>query len=208
MIVGGSRDLRSRVSACLAESEISVLARVEQPEKVIALCQGDSDLLVIVCCDADDALALVRPLKRATPETRIIVLADAGDAPRALRATLRSQVEAVVYRTRLDQALVPAVMAVFAQLVVFPRTDRRSMEPPALSYRERQVLRLAVHGRTNDQIGRELFLATSTVKSHLTSAFAKLDVRSRSEAATVLLDPEHPLGGAILNDELWAVNGR
>ena len=175
---------------------------------MIALCQGDPEwLLVIVCCDADDAAAVIRPLKRATPETRIIVLAEAGDGHRVLRSTLRAQVEAVVYRTQLDQALVAAVRAVFAQLVVFPRIDRRAMELPALSYRERQVLWLAVHGRTNDQIGSELYLATSTVKSHLTSAFAKLAVRSRSEAAALLLDPEHPLGGAILNDEFRVVNG-
>jgi DNA-binding CsgD family transcriptional regulator len=61
-----------------------------------------------------------------------------------------------------------------------------------LSYREREVLRLAVGGMTNDAIARALYISRSTVKSHLTSAFAKLSVRSRSEAAAVLSNPDEP----------------
>ncbi len=44
-------------------------------------------------------------------------------------------------------------------------------------------------GMTNAAIAGQLYLAESTVKSHLSSAFAKLGVASRSEAATVILDP-------------------
>jgi DNA-binding CsgD family transcriptional regulator len=94
------------------------------------------------------------------------------------------------------------VTAVFAELVVFPRDERRGLDPPALSHREREVLRLAVQGHTNDEIGARLYLATSTVKSHLTSAFAKLAVRSRSEAAALIYNPEEPAGRAILAELL------
>jgi LuxR family maltose regulon positive regulatory protein len=40
-------------------------------------------------------------------------------------------------------------------------------------------------GHTNAQIAESLFLAESTVKSHLRSVFAKLGVNSRQEAAAV-----------------------
>jgi DNA-binding NarL/FixJ family response regulator len=50
---------------------------------------------------------------------------------------------------------------------------------------------------TNSQIASELFLAESTVKSHLSSAFAKLGVSSRSEAVAVILDPERGPGLGI-----------
>ena len=52
-----------------------------------------------------------------------------------------------------------------------------------------------VTGQTNSQIASELFLAESTVKSHLSSAFGKLGVSSRSEAAAVIsIDRGHGLG--------------
>ena len=59
---------------------------------------------------------------------------------------------------------------------------------PSLTPRERQVLGSVVTGRTNAQIADQLGLAESTVKSHLSSAFAKLGVASRAEAAALIRD--------------------
>ncbi|MEZ5062948.1 MAG: helix-turn-helix transcriptional regulator [Solirubrobacterales bacterium] len=42
---------------------------------------------------------------------------------------------------------------------------------------------------SNAELASELFLTESTVKSHLSSAFAKLNVSSRHEAARLVLDP-------------------
>ena len=50
------------------------------------------------------------------------------------------------------------------------------------------MLGSVVTGRTNAQIADELGLAESTVKSHLSSAFAKLGVASRAEAAALIRD--------------------
>ncbi len=52
-----------------------------------------------------------------------------------------------------------------------------------LSPRERQVAELAATGRTNKQIGEELFLSHKTVDKHLRSALAKLGLRSRTALA-------------------------
>ena len=71
------------------------------------------------------------------------------------------------------------------------------MHKPSLSPAERRVLGLLVMGYTNRQIGAQLFLAESTVKSHLASAYTKMGVRSRSEAVSLLLDPKQPFGTAI-----------
>ena len=68
-----------------------------------------------------------------------------------------------------------------------------------LTTREKQILTLMVTGQTNSQIASELFLAESTVKSHLSSAFGKLGVSSRSEAAAVILDPDRGHGLGIGN---------
>lgn len=54
-----------------------------------------------------------------------------------------------------------------------------------LAAREREVLRLLVHGKKNRQIAQELFISENTVKFHLTQIYRKLGVGSRSAAAAV-----------------------
>ena len=59
-----------------------------------------------------------------------------------------------------------------------------SLEP--LTAREEEVLRLVVEGLCNKAIGRRLGIAVGTVKSHLKSAFDKLDVESRTQAVAAV----------------------
>jgi two-component system NarL family response regulator len=56
------------------------------------------------------------------------------------------------------------------------------MRGDALTSREIDVLKLLAKGRSNKEIGSNLFISESTVKSHVKSMFEKLHVRSRTEA--------------------------
>ncbi len=58
-------------------------------------------------------------------------------------------------------------------------------EPFGLTPRERQVLALVAGGATNREIGLELHMAEKTASVHVSRILAKLDVRSRTEAAAV-----------------------
>jgi DNA-binding CsgD family transcriptional regulator len=58
-------------------------------------------------------------------------------------------------------------------------------DPFGLTPRERQVLALVARGATNREIGTELFMAEKTASVHVSRILAKLDVRSRTEAAAV-----------------------
>jgi DNA-binding CsgD family transcriptional regulator len=92
-----------------------------------------------------------------------------------------------------------AARAIFERVGAAPWVDRVDAElasiggrrpPPAgqLTPTEGRVARLAAAGRTNREIAGSLFLSVRTVESHLSHAYAKLGVRSRTELAAVL-DP-------------------
>ncbi len=57
--------------------------------------------------------------------------------------------------------------------------------PFGLTAREQQVLALVARGATNREIGTELHMAEKTASVHVSRILAKLDVRSRTEAAAV-----------------------
>ena len=54
-----------------------------------------------------------------------------------------------------------------------------------LSARERDVLRLLARGRTDRQIGAELYISHRTVERHVSSLLAKLDARTRAEVTSI-----------------------
>ena len=57
----------------------------------------------------------------------------------------------------------------------------------ALTTREEEVLALVADGRSNGEIGGELFISTKTASVHVSNILAKLGVSTRTEAAAVAL---------------------
>jgi DNA-binding NarL/FixJ family response regulator len=119
-------------------------------------------------------------------------------APQQLRTALAEGADGIVMTERLEQSLTATIHAAQAGQVAIPYELRASIVRPSLSTREKQVLGLVVMGFTNGEIARKLVLAESTVKSHLSSSFSKLGVRSRNEAAALILDSGSGLGTGIL----------
>jgi|SRR5579875_115864 len=160
---------------------------------------GDRYEAVVIHCNAGDAdeIALISRLRRALADARIVVVCS-DEHQRGSRRVADAGVDGIVFRSRVASALAPTVAAVLAGQAALPRELRVSLQRPVLSAREKQILGMVVMGFTNGQICARLFLAESTVKSHLSSAFSKLGVRSRHEATALILDPHGSLGTGIL----------
>jgi DNA-binding NarL/FixJ family response regulator len=128
----------------------------------------------------------------------VVVLAPDDRRSGELRRLLRAGADAVVFDAQAATCLASTVRAVHAGQIVVPRSLRQHVVRSPLSHREKQILRLVVRGYTNRQIADELFLAESTVKTHLSSAFTKLDAHSRAEVTELILDPDEGRGLGIL----------
>ena len=55
----------------------------------------------------------------------------------------------------------------------------------SLTPREAEILALVAQGRTNGEIGKQLFISTKTVSVHVSNILGKLDAASRTEAAAI-----------------------
>jgi two-component system, NarL family, response regulator LiaR len=61
--------------------------------------------------------------------------------------------------------------------------NEEELKKLGLSQREIEVLELIVKGQSNAEIAATLFLSVSTIKTHVSNVFVKLDVKNRTQAA-------------------------
>jgi DNA-binding NarL/FixJ family response regulator len=187
----GIAEVLSREGFGLTSFDDVAALQARKPEREPAL-------LVVWVDDSISRLsACVEPLTADFPQAPVIVVCSSIERW-GIREALMAGASGVVLWDDLGFALAPTMRAVLAGQACVPRAHSRQIEPPALSSREKQILGLIVMGYSNGQIAQQLFLAESTVKSHLSSAFGKLGVRSRNEAVHLILDPERGLGMGIL----------
>jgi len=165
--------------------------------RLCATCQPEV-VLMDLRMPVLDGVAATRQLRTLYPDVRVIVLTtfdDDEDIFEGLRAGALGYLlkdasstklfEAVRAAARGESFLQPSVatkvVAEFARLV--DQAPRAEAPAEALSERELAVLRLVAQGASNKEIAAALFIAEGTVKNHLTSILAKLEVRDRTQAA-------------------------
>jgi predicted ATPase/DNA-binding CsgD family transcriptional regulator/transcriptional regulator with XRE-family HTH domain len=104
-----------------------------------------------------------------------------GDWDAALRAgrALRLEEVAALALTLMNEVAQPVIQTGAGPL----RHARGSAG--SLTAREREVLQLVAQGLSSKAIGKQLFIATSTVKYYLTAVFNKLGVDTRAQAVAV-----------------------
>jgi DNA-binding NarL/FixJ family response regulator len=187
----GIAEVLSREGFGLTSFDDVAALQTRKPERLPAL------FVVWVDDSVSRLSACVEPVTAEFPQAPVIVVCSSIERW-GIREALMAGASGVVLWDDLGVALAPTIRAVLAGQACVPRAHSRQIEPPALSSREKQILGLIVMGYSNGQIAQQLFLAESTVKSHLSSAFGKLGVRSRNEAVHLILDPERGLGMGIL----------
>jgi DNA-binding NarL/FixJ family response regulator len=193
-VIVGADDptMHRRVAATLSAGGLRTQRQVGTSDGYFAMADVESSAIIVVVCNVDipREMATLRRLRRDLREPAIVVISPPATGT-GVRRALEAGADAFVFESELESTLAATVRAVASGQSVVPRKLRGSLERPALSHRERQVLALVARGLTNAEIAKGLFLSESTIKSHLSSVFGKLGVRSRWEAAALFLELEH-----------------
>jgi len=191
--------VRKRVAAALVRGGVRRFAPYATTDAFLEAAGGSAPEVTIVCWErvGPDQVEMLVRLHETYPETNVVLVA-ASFARASLAAALENGLAAFVPETEIDDCLLLAVEAARRGQVLLPRQFGKVVAQPALSTREKQILGLVVMGLSNAEIAKTLFVTESTVKSHLSSAFARLGVRSRNQATALILDPERGFGTGIL----------
>jgi DNA-binding NarL/FixJ family response regulator len=111
-----------------------------------------------------------------------IIVLTAYDYPQYSAAALRLGAAGFVVKTAPIAELIDAIRRAATGGLAFGH--RPAAMAPVLTSREREVVALVVDGRSNDEIGARLGIASKTVEAHLRRLFDRLGLQSRTELAT------------------------
>jgi DNA-binding NarL/FixJ family response regulator len=198
-VVGAEARRRDRVNELLQAEGLATWEAAADGTPPAGSLQPGTVVVLLATGTAAERARATKALAEAHPNARLVVAMPPDGGNVALRRALRAGATGIVLDSELERVLAPTARAVAAGQLAVPIALRDQIAPRALSYREKQILGLVVLGFTNRQIADKLFLAESTVKTHLSSAFGKLDAHSRADAAARILDPESGYGVGILS---------
>ena len=139
-----------------------------------------------------DGLQATQRILAADKAARILILTT-FDLDEYIYEALRAGASGFVLKDEPPEQLIAAVRTVAAgDALLSPTITRRVIEkfariprpaPPTefgeLTAREQQVFRLIADGRSNAEIGQELYISDTTVKTHVTHILQKLSLRDR-----------------------------
>jgi DNA-binding NarL/FixJ family response regulator len=177
-VVGQAGDGRTAVHLVARQRPDVVLMDVEMPggdgitaTRAIADSRGETRVLVLTMFDLDD---YVLEALRAGASGFLIKTMPPLDLVEAVKACARG-----------ETTLGPTVLArlVDSYVSTAPRHQVPGLED--LTDRELDVLRVMADGRSNAEVARHLFLAETTVKTHVARILTKLGVRDRVQAVVL-----------------------
>ena len=134
-----------------------------------------------------NAVARIAEVRRAIPETKIVVLTAEAEAS-WLADAVRAGADAAIAKTVQPTTLGMLVREIWAGTIHHAFAHRRAAAGvdaghDKLTPRELEILRLVASGASNGLIARQLWVTEQTVKFHLSNVYRKLGVANRTEAS-------------------------
>ena len=178
------------------DPELEVVGEAENGEEAVAMARRlEPDVVLMdLLMPVMDGIEATREIRRQLPEVEVLALTSvledasvtgairAGAIGYLLKTTDADELREAIRAAAAGQVrLAPEAAARLMREVRSPESPETLMEP--LTERETEVLTLLARGKANKQIARELFVAVSTVKTHVNNLYRKLNISSRTQAA-------------------------
>ena len=185
------------------EPDLKVVAEAADGDEAVKLTgSSQPDVAIIdISMPRVDGIEATKQIKALYPQVAVLILT-AYDDDQFVFSLMEAGAAGYLLKSVRGSELVDAVRAVYSGESVLhpsiarkvlnrfvPSRDkgRRQAPPEILSQREMEVLKLATHGLSNQDIADELSLSLRTVQAHLGHIFNKLQVSSRTEAVVCAL---------------------
>jgi len=197
LIADDNADFRLGLRAMLEDAEnITVVGEASNGHEVLGIADGLSPDIVLMDLQMPvmNGLEATRALVAARPHIGVIVLTMFEDDD-SVFASLRAGARGYLLKgSRRSETLRAITSVANGEAIFSPSIGRRMMgfflaaRPaatvfPDLTDREREVLSLIAHGKTNGDIAESLGLSLKTVRNHVSNVLAKLQVADRAQAA-------------------------
>ena len=175
------------VSLVKRKSDMTVVAEASNGREAVDLWKEhrpDVTLLDLRMPELD-GVGAIKEIREFDASAHILVLTT-FDGDEDIYRAIKAGAKGYLLKDTAREALMDSIRRVHAGETCIPVSlaaklaDRVSGE--ALSAREIEVLQRIAAGKSNKEIGAELFISEGTVKTHVKSIFSKLDVVSRTEA--------------------------
>ena len=135
-----------------------------------------------------DGVGVIENIRKQDASARVIVLTTYDSDTEILRA-IKAGTKAYLLKDARREELLDCIRKVNRGETCIPASLAEKLaaglSSESLTGRELNVLELLAQGKSNKEIGVNLYISETTVKSHLRSIFRKLNVLSRTEAITV-----------------------
>jgi DNA-binding NarL/FixJ family response regulator/class 3 adenylate cyclase len=197
VVADDSTLLREGLALLLTEAGIDVVGQAGSPDELLLKVRSYHPDVAIVDIrmpptQTDEGIRAAREIRAKHAETGVLVLSQhvthtyavelLGDSAEGLGYLLKDRVSDVEEFTTAVRRVAEGGSAL-DPLVVAELVGRNRRDDPIerLSPREREVLELMAEGRTNQAIGRKLFISPRAVEKHITSIFTKLRLPAAAE---------------------------
>ena len=187
--------LLAAVCEVLAEAGMDVVGRAANGHEALSKIETRKPAVALmdIRMPGLGGITVAEQLRRTTPETRVVLYTGYGDQA-LLADALDAGVRGFVLKDAPLPDLVRAVESVagggtYVDPVLAGALTQAKLkqELPALTQREREVLRLLADGNSNEEIGKQLFISPETVRTHIRKAMEKLDADTRTQAVATAL---------------------
>lgn len=179
------------------QPDIEIVGESKDGAQTLALAtQLLPDLLLLdLLMPKMDGLTVLREIKRLTPSVQVIILTSyyedeqifgaikAGALSYLLKDVSPEDLIKAVYAAARGEAILHPQVA--ARVLREMKHQHASLED--LTPREREVLTLIAHGRSNPDIADALNIGEGTVKTHVSNILSKLHLADRTQAAIYAL---------------------